>query len=77
MKDLDLIPTEALLEELKDRFIAFSFAGIRHPVKTDEKVEYIFRWNGLECTLKGLVDMLGDAIIEDYLPLLDPEEDDG
>lgn len=58
LKELELIETESLLEELKSRYDAFIFQGIRKQPKGDEYDDYKADWQGGAAACIGLCDIL-------------------
>lgn len=68
--NLQLIPTEELLEELRNRFGAIIFRGIQISPKGDDDDIYINDWNGgsdlcIGMCIKLQKDIMDNAYYED------------
>lgn len=63
MKDIELIPTDDLIQELQSRFVSIVIYGTRENNKRDV---YAQHWKGNYSTCIGLCKIMENIILKDY-----------
>ena len=64
--DIQLIPTDKLIEELRNRFDAFAIMGIQKKPKGNEEDRYYWDYSGGLATCIGLAELLKTKIKKHY-----------
>ena len=73
MDNLDLIPTDKLLDEIIDRFDCCVFGGARHSYEGSDLDKYKTRFKGPISTIRGLIEILKDYAVDMTAEIMEEE----